>query len=94
MEKAFLWSLKCHSLLKATSLAVLNGTALREVPRLFPLVYLFMDVKAYTLFGTKQGLYTACRKEYTGRRGYWLKAQHYLDTLLAWRRTLDVRLCD
>lgn len=82
VEKAFLWSLKGHSLVKAIPLAVLDEPALRADPRLFPLVYLIMDVKAYTLFGTNQGLYTACKKEYSGRRGHWLKAQHYLNTSL------------
>ena len=53
-----------------------------------------MDVNAYTLFGVNQGLYTSCGKEYLGRGAHWLKAQGYLDTSLAWRRTIDVVLGD
>lgn len=76
--------------MKASSKVIINKTALGDNPCLFILVYLTVDINAYTLLGTNQGLNNFCRKEYLGREAHWLKAWAYLDTSSAQKRTLGI----
>lgn len=55
---------------------------------------LTVDVGTYALLGVNQRLYTSQRREYPRRESHWLKAQGYLDTSLAWRRTPSAMLCN